>query len=108
MKTNNVLLIGYVGADPMVKVTGKGAKRASIRVATHVPRKTDEGQKIWCTIWHDIVAWDSTADYAEQNFVKGSRIMVDGQIEYRVYPDQSGHIRYCTHIKAQSLMNLDR
>jgi single-strand DNA-binding protein len=84
MKTNNVLLIGYVGADPVIKVTDKGMKRTMIRVATHMPKLDESGEKIWNTVWHDIVAWNITAEYASQNFVKGSKIMVDGCIEYRI------------------------
>lgn len=34
--------------------------------------------------------------------------MVDGSIEYRAFPDKSGHTRYYTHTMAHSLMNLDR
>lgn len=108
MKTNNVILIGYVGADPIVKSTENGNKKAFLRVATHMSKRNEKGEKIWNTVWHDIVAWDKAAVYAGQNFVKGSRIMIDGCIEYRVYPDQSGHTRYYTQIKASSLMNLDR
>ena len=108
MKTNQVLLIGYVGADPEVKSTEKGNRRASIRMATHAPMKNEKGEKIWNTVWHDIVAWDDTADYAGRSFVKGSKIMVEGFIQYRVFPDRTGHTRYYTQIKAISLMNLDR
>lgn len=108
MKTNQVLLIGYVGADPVIKSTGKGMKRAFIRMATHMPITNEKGEKVWNTIWHDIVAWGSTAVYAGRSFVKGSKIMVDGYIEYRTCPDKSGHTRYFTQIKANSLMNLDR
>lgn len=108
MNTNNVLLIGYVSADPIVKITGKGNKRAFIRIATHSLKKNEKGEKIWSTEWHNVIAWDNTADYAGRNFVKGSKIMVDGCIEYRIYPDYVGHTRYFTQIKALSLMNLDR
>ena len=108
MKTNHVLLIGYVGADPVIKSTENGIKRAFIRVATHMIRKNEKGEKKWNTVWHDIVAWNTTAEYAERNFVKGSKILVDGHIEYRVYPDHTGHLRYLTQINANSIMNLDR
>ena len=108
MNANRVLLIGYVGKDLSATNLEKGSKRVGMRIATHHCYKTPEGQKIDHTLWHDIVAWGSTAEYAERSFVKGSKIMVDGSIEYRTFPDKSGHIRYITQIKAHSLMNLDR
>lgn len=108
MKTNRVQLIGYVGSDLSAATTSKGNKRVNMRVATHHPVKGDQGDTTWLTVWHDVVAWDSTAEYGGRSFVKGSRIMVEGSIEYRSYPDRTGHIRYITQIKAHSLMNLDR
>lgn len=98
MKANQVLLIGYVGQHLESKKTANGLQ-VKLRVATH------NGD---LTVWHNIIAWDQTAAYAERSFVKGSRIIVDGSIRYRTYPDKTGHTRYVTEIKAHSLMNLDR
>ena len=108
MKGNRVLLIGYVGQDLATQKLSNNSKRVAIRMATHYSHKNKDGEKCDHTVWHNIVAWDNTADYAERSFVKGSKIMVDGSIEYRVYPDKAGHTRYITQIKAHSLMNLDR
>lgn len=108
MKTNNVLLIGYVGVDPTIKLTQTGIKRAMIRLATHNPKKNEKGETIWNTVWHDIVAWKNKADYAERSFIKGSKILVEGAIKYSTYKDQTGHTRYVTNIVANSLLNLDR
>ena len=108
MKTNHVTLIGYVGKHLVASKLENGTKRVGIRVATHYTEKKATGEKIYHTDWHDIVAWDSTAEFAEENLVKGSRVMVDGSIEYRTFPDKLGHTRYYTQIKAHSLMNLDR
>lgn len=108
MNNNRVTLIGYVGQHLLCKTLGNGHKRVSIRVATHFAQKNEQGVRVYHTAWHDVVAWNGTADYAEQNFVKGSKIMIDGSIEYRTYPDKAGHTRYYTQIKASSLLNLDR
>lgn len=108
MKGNRVLLIGYVGKHLASKKLEDGTKRIGIRMATHYDYKNKKGQTIDATVWHDVVAWDRTADYAEKSFVKGSKIMVEGAIEYRIFTDSSGHKRYYTQIKAHSLMNLDR
>lgn len=108
MKNNRVMLIGYVGNDLSMHPLPNGGKRIGLRVATHYPIKSEKGEKIYQTVWHDVTAWNGIAEYAEKSFVKGSKIMVDGSIEYRTYPDKTGHIRYLTQIKAHSLMNLDR
>ena len=108
MNRNKVLLIGYTGMDPICKKTNDGSKRVRIRMATHYPRTNEKGEKVYHTIWHNVIAWDSKADYAERSFVKGSKILVDGSIVYRTYLDRVGHTRYVTDIIAHSLMNLDR
>ena len=108
MKNNRVQLIGYVGKDLTSQNLENGDRRTALRVATHYCTKNPEGEKLYHTVWHDVVAWNSTADFAQRNFVKGSRIMVDGSITYRTYPDNAGHIRYLTQITAHNLVNLDR
>lgn len=108
MKSNQVTLIGYVGKDIGSAKLKDGTMRVAIRMATHHPFKNSKGDVIWQTVWHDVVAWDGTAEYAQRSFVKGSRILVDGSIQYRTYPDKQGHTRYLTQIRAHSLMNLDR
>lgn len=109
MKSNYVLLIGYVGLDIVMKTAGNGSKRVSLRVATHNGSRCNEkGEFVDETTWHDVVAWDKTAEYAERSFVRGSKLLVEGQIIYRMYADIHGHLRYVTQIKAYSLQNLDR
>ncbi len=108
MQGNKVILVGYVGNHLTTKKLESGGKRVGIRMATHYRHKDEKGESVYHTVWHDIVAWNSAAEFAERSFVKGSRILVEGFIEYRTYPDSTGHTRYITQIKAQSLMNLDR
>jgi single-strand DNA-binding protein len=108
MKTNHVTLIGYVGCHLLTSKIPSGSKRVAIRMATHYSQKNDSGEKISKTVWHDVVAWDKVAEYAERSVVKGSRILVEGFITYRTYSDKAGHTRYVTLISAESLMNLDR
>ncbi len=109
MNSNKVLLIGYVGLDLITKTASNGSKRVALRVATHNgSRRNKKGQFINKSTWHDVVAWDKPAEYAERSFVKGSKILVEGCIIYRTYADIHGHKRYITQIKAYSLQNLDR
>jgi single-strand DNA-binding protein len=108
MNTNSALLIGYVGKDLVEKTIESGNKKIMLRVATHHSWKDENGRVNYASIWHDVVAWGEVALYAQRNFVKGSRILVEGIILYRTYPDQHGHTRYITEIKATSLENLDR
>ena len=109
MKTQNkVQLIGYAGKDPVISTASNGSKLARIRIATDRFFKDEKGNGIKKTAWHNIMAWEKKADFAENNFLKGSHILVEGYIIYRTYKDKSGVTRNTTEIKAERLMNLDR
>ena len=108
MKYNSVQLIGYVGDSPKITVLKDGRKRAAIRVATHDFENSTYKNGKYSSVWHDVIAWGKKAEIAERSFVKGSRILVDGSIVYRTYPNTSGHLIYITDIEAHWLQNLDR
>jgi len=109
MKTQNkVQLIGYLGKDPVITITRKGSKLARINLATDTFFTDERGFKIKKTTWHEVIAWEKKAEMVENNFLKGSHILIEGQIMYRIYEDFTGHTRYVTEIKADMLMNLDR
>lgn len=109
MKTQNtVQLIGYLGTDPVVRTTDNGSKLARIRLATDYYRKDPAGIVHRKTTWHDILAWDSLAETVPSNFIKGSHILVQGEIRHRTYQDKEGHTRYISEVRATQLLNLDR
>lgn len=109
MKTQNkVQLIGYVGNEPTLFTAVNGSKKLTLRVATDQYFKKENGEPFKKTTWHDIVAWEKTAEIAAVDFSKGSHILVEGKINYRTYEDKNGHTRYVTEIKASTFMNLDR
>jgi single-strand DNA-binding protein len=109
MKTQNkVQLIGYVGNDPKITTASNGSKLARMRIATDRFFKDENSNAVKKTAWHNILAWEKQADFAENNFLKGSHILVEGFIIYRNYKDKSGVTKNITEIKAERLMNLDR
>jgi single-strand DNA-binding protein len=107
---NQIQLIGYVGTDPHVKLFENGNKRVRIMLATHAPmhRKSDAEVVEYSTTWHTIIAWDKAAEYAANNFLKGSHILIDGRVIYRSFENKFGVKKTVTEIIAYSLINLDR
>jgi single-strand DNA-binding protein len=104
---NSVQLVGYVGQDIKESKSEHG-HRVAIRMATHFyMTDVSEGQ-LRRTTWHNIIAWDGQAEFATRNFVKGSRILVEGRLVYGNFVGRDGQKRSTTHIRAHSLVNLDR
>lgn len=109
MKTmNKVELVGYLGKDPLISTTGKGNKKASLSIATDKFRRDDSGKLHRTVNWHAVVAWNKLAEHIENEYIKGSHIMVLGEILNRTYMDKTGHTRYIMEINALRIMNLDR
>ncbi|QEC69358.1 single-stranded DNA-binding protein [Panacibacter ginsenosidivorans] len=109
MKTQNkIQLIGYVGKDPVISTASNGSKLARMRIATDRFFKDENNKPVKQTAWHNILAWEKKADFAENNFLKGSHILIEGRIRYRNYKDKNGEPRHIAEIIAEMLMNLDR
>ena len=59
---NKVILIGNLGKDPEVKYTPSGTPVAKFTLATNERYKDKDGQWQDRTEWHNIVAWQRTAE----------------------------------------------
>ena len=109
MKTlNSVQLIGYVGADPQMRTAVNGSLFARFRIATDYFRRRKDGTMIKKTTWHHILVWDRLAENVPTHFIKGSHILVQGQIRHRNFKNKLGEIRSISEVHATTLLNLDR
>lgn len=88
---NKVQLIGNLGAAPEVKDLESGKKLAKFSIATNERYKNSDGQAVESTHWHNVVAWDKTAEIAEKLLNKGSEIALEGKLVNRSYDDKDGN-----------------
>jgi len=100
---NRVVLVGRLGGDPELRVTGSGHSVASMRLAVRRVR-AQQGQQD--TDWIDVVAWQKTAEYAANYLKKGYLISVDGRLQVREYETQAGEKRRAYEVVADSVQNL--
>src|SRR3989338_1172089 len=103
---NKVLLIGNLGADPEVRVTGTGQSVATIRLATTDRWVDKSGQKTERTEWHRVIAWGKQAELCKEYLSKGRQIYVEGRIQTREWNDKEGNKRYTTEVVAQRIQFL--
>lgn len=97
---NKATLIGHVGQSPDIRAMSSGDQVASFSLATSEHWKDKAtGEKKERTQWHKIVVFNSGLVKLTQNYVtKGSKIMVEGQIETRKWTDKEGKDQYTTEI----------
>ena len=97
---NKVMLIGNLGADPVIRQTQDGKRLAQLSLATSESWKDKStGEKKEKTNWHRIVIFnDGLAGVVESYLKKGSKVYVEGQLQTRKFTDQSGQEKYTTEV----------
>ena len=97
---NKVMLIGNLGADPVIRQTQDGKRLAQLSLATSESWKDKStGEKKEKTSWHRIVIFnDGLACVVESYLMKGSKIFVEGQLQTRKYNDANGVEKYTTEV----------
>tara|TARA_B100000989_G_scaffold37684_1_gene23902 strand:- start:671 stop:1129 length:459 start_codon:yes stop_codon:yes gene_type:complete len=97
---NKVMLIGNLGADPVIRQTQDGKRLAQLSLATSESWKDKaSGEKKEKTSWHRIVIFnDGLAGVVENYVKKGSKIFVEGQLQTRKFTDQDGNEKYTTEV----------
>ena len=100
MNLNKTFLIGRVTKAPEVLMTPSGHKVAKISLATNQYQGKEKEDK---TTFHNLVAWNKTADIAEQYVIKGQEIMIEGHIDNRSYEDKNGVKKYISEIVIERL-----
>ena len=78
---NRMTLCGIIGRDPEVRMSNGGMKVANISVATN--KRDKEGKET--TQWHKCVGFAKTAEYIESHMKKGSKVFLEGEMQYGEY-----------------------
>lgn len=95
---NKVLLIGNLGKDPELKYTPNGKSVCNFSLATNDRNDVS---------WHNIVAWEKTAELCSQYLSKGSKASIEGRIQYRTWENENGITMRSTDIVAERVEFLE-
>lgn len=96
---NKVILLGTLGRDPEIKYTPSGTPVAKFSMATNERYKDKDGNWQDRTEWHNIVAWQRTAEIIGEYVKKGDRLYIEGKLQTSSWEDkQSGEKKYRTEI----------
>lgn len=99
MSFNQVTLIGRLGKDPEIRHTQGGKAIANFSLATSETWRNKDGEKQEKTEWHTVVVFnEGLAGVVERFLVKGSQVMVQGQLRTRKWVDKEGNDRYSTEV----------
>ena len=103
---NKVQLIGNLGNDPEIITLESGKKLAKFSIATNESYKNAMGEKVTDTQWHNIIAWNKTAEIIEKYVTKGNEIAIEGKLTSRSYESKEGEKKYITEVVCNELFML--
>jgi single-strand DNA-binding protein len=101
---NKVMLLGNLGADPELRMTGSGNAVLKLRLATSETYLDRNKQRQERTEWHRVTIWGRRAEALSRILSKGSRIFVEGGLRTSSYEDRDGNKRYTTEIVASNIL----
>ena len=96
---NRVTLLGNVGKDPEIRATQGGMIVANFSIATTDRIKGQDGQYTDKTEWHNLVAFQRTAEIIRDYVKKGNKLYVEGRLQTSSWDDKAtGQKKYKTEI----------
>jgi single-strand DNA-binding protein len=103
---NRVMLLGNLGAEPELRMTGGGQAVLKLRLATSETYLDRNKARQERTEWHSVVIWGKRAEALAKILAKGSKVFVEGGLRTSSYDDRDGNKRYRTEIVANNLLLL--
>ena len=101
---NKVILLGNVGKDPEIKATAGGTVVATFSIATSERFKDKTGNWQDRTEWHNLVAYQRTAEIIRDYVKKGNKLYIEGRLQTSSWDDKTtGQKKYKTEIIVNDL-----
>ena len=99
MSVNKVILVGNLGKDPESRTFDNGGKVVNLSLATSKQWTDDKGEKHEKTQWHTVAIFNKAkAEVAERYLKKGSKVYLEGELEYRTFEGKDGKTHYVAEV----------
>jgi single-strand DNA-binding protein len=107
MDINKVMLIGRLTRKPESKATTNGQHLATFSVATNYSwRDYKSKERKDKTEFHRIIVWGKLAEIVTTYLDKGSRVYIEGRLQYRTWQDPKGQKRTMSDVIADEVIML--
>lgn len=103
---NKVQLIGNLGQTPEIKTFESGKKMAKFSLVTNDSYRSANGDYVKEAQWHNLVAWDKTAELVEKYLEKGKEVGIEGRLVNRSYTNKDGEKKYVTEVVINEILLL--
>jgi single-strand DNA-binding protein len=107
-EANFVIIAGNLTKDPILRQTTNGSAVINFTIASN--RRYRDAHNQWqedvCYI--GVVAWNRLAESCNNRLKKGSAVLVDGELQSRMWKNQEGNTRSVVEIKARHIQFLNK
>lgn len=93
LEMNKVMLIGNLTRDPELSYLTNGTALAKLGLAVNRRFKKSTGEYQDETAFVDLTAWRQTAEFCSKYLKKGTRVYVEGYLNFRTWEAQDGSKR---------------
>ncbi len=105
---NSVIVAGNLTKDPVFRQTSNSTPVVNFHIA--VNRRYKDSANNWqedvCYV--GVVAWNKLADSCKDRLIKGSAVLIDGELQSRTFKTEDGKNRTVVEIKAKRIQFLNK
>ncbi len=104
---NKVVLVGNLTRDVEIRYSQSGSAIGNVGIATSRKWKSQTGEQKDEVMFIDLTFFGRTAEIANQYLRKGSKVLVDGRLQFQQWTAQDGSKRSKHAITVENLQMLD-
>jgi single-strand DNA-binding protein len=105
---NSVMIVGNLTTAPSFRKTTNGTPVANFYIASNRRFKDNTGQWRENVCYVGVVAWYKLAESCAENLQKGSAVLVDGELQSRLWRNEDGSTKNVVEIKARRIQFLNK
>ena len=105
---NNVMIAGNLTKDPIFRETSNKTPVVNFHIAANRRYKDSSNQWQEDVCYVGVVAWNKLADSCKNRLVKGSAVLVDGELQSRTFKTDDDKNRTIVEIKAKRIQFLNK
>ena len=104
---NRVVLVGRLTRDPELRALPSGRSVCSLRIACNSSRREADGDYAERPNYFDVSVYGAAGESVGHYMRRGSRVALDGRLEWREWETEDQHKRQAVSIVADTVQFLD-
>jgi single-strand DNA-binding protein len=104
---NRVVLVGHLTRDPELRPLASGNHVCGLRIACNSVRRDADGEFQEKPNYFDVDVFGAQAANVKRYTHKGSRVAIDGRLEWREWEGTDEHKRQAVSVTAGTVLFLD-